>query len=144
MIKVEKVYSHELDELSSLYYQLGNKKSNMEDMEEIFLEIDNNPNYRLLGVKVDKKLVGTAMVIICNDLFFKCRPFVLVENVIVGKEYQRQGFGTILFKEIEKIAKDNDCYCIMFLSNKNRINSHKFYNTLGYTQQDNLAFKKYL
>lgn len=144
MTTVERISSNELEKLSMLYYQLDEMESNLKKMKNAFLNIENNPDYYLLGVKFGKELVGTAMAIICYDLYCECKPFMVIENVIVDKEYQRKGYGTILFNEIESIAKTRDCYFIMLLSNRKRNNSHRFYRKLGYVSDDNLAFKKYL
>lgn len=144
MVKVEKIKESELEELSKLYFQLGNKESNKYKMKDIFKIINNNPQYFLLGIKNEEVLIGTAMVIVCNDLFFNCQPFIVIENVIVSEKHQRKGYGSLLFKEIDRIAQENNCYYIMLLSNKRRQNSHEFYKKMGYKSNDNLAFKKYL
>lgn len=144
MVKVEKIKESELEELSKLYFQLGKKESNKYKMKGIYEKINNNPQYYLLGVKNDGVLIGTAMVIVCNDLFFNCQPFMVIENVIVSEKHQRKGYGSLLFKEIDRIAQDNNCYYIMLLSNKKRHKSHEFYKKMGYKSDDNLAFKKYL
>ncbi len=144
MVRVEKIMQDELEELSLLYYQLANKVSNIDIFKDIFYEIENNRNYFLLGVKIDDRLIGTAMAIVCYDLFFECRPFMIVENVVIDEKFQRKGYGTILFEEIEKIASENNCYYIMLLSHRKRVESHKFYMKLGYSSEDNFAFKRYL
>ncbi len=144
MVKVEKIKESELNELSKLYFELGNKESNKYKMKEIFDIINSNPQYYLLGIKNEGILIGTAMVIVCNDLFFNCQPFIVVENVIVSEKHQRKGYGSLLFEEIDRIAKENNCYYIMLLSNKRRQKSHEFYKKMGYKSDDNLAFKKYL
>lgn len=143
MVKVEKIKASELEQLSKLYCQLVNKESLMEKMIESFYKIDNSPNYYLLGVKEENKLIGSAMAIICYDLVKDCRPFMVIENVIIDKDYRGKGNGGILLKKIEEIAKENNCYYIMLLSNKNRIKSHHFYTKHGYSC-DNIGFKKYL
>ena len=144
MVKVEKIKESELEKLAELYYQLGNKESDIYKMKTVFKMINNNPDYYLLGVKTNGLLVGTAMTIICRDLFFNCQPFIVIENVIIDKEYQRKGYGSLLFSKIHNIAKENKCYYIMLLSNRKRQTSHEFYKKMGYESDDNLAFKKYL
>lgn len=144
MLRIEKVNESELEQLSNLYFQLGNKESNKNKIKDAFQKIDNSTEYYLLGVKKNDILIGTAMVIICRDLFFNCQPFIVVENVIIDKKYHRKGYGRLLFEEINRIAQSNNCYYIMLLSNKKRQNSHEFYKKMGYKSEDSFAFKKYL
>lgn len=144
LIKIEKINQAELDELSLLYYDLVKKESIKNKMIGSFQKINQNPNYYLLGVKTDDKLIGSAMAIICYDLIGECRPFMVIENVIIAKDYRGKGYGSILLKKIEDIAKEHNCYYIMLISNKNRKNSHKFYKKLGYNCDSNVGFKKYL
>ncbi|WP_069649969.1 GNAT family N-acetyltransferase [Caloranaerobacter ferrireducens] len=144
MVSIESIKESELDDLSLLYEELTCKKSDMDKIYNVFSTIKNNPNYFLLGVKYYNKLIGSAMAIICNDLTGECRPFMVVENVIIKKEFRQKGFGKKLFEHIENIAKRHNCYFIMFVSNIKRVGSHKFYEKLGYNSKNNLAFKKYL
>nr|WP_243414882.1 GNAT family N-acetyltransferase [Sporosalibacterium faouarense] len=144
VVVIEKINESDLDSLSALYRQLGGKESNKEEIEKVFHLIDSNPDYYLLGIKNETKLVGSAFAIICNDLYYQCKPFMVIENVIVDEKHQRRGYGTILFEKIEQIAKKHKCYFIMLLSNKKRNSSHKFYRKLGYIGDESIAFKKYL
>ncbi|WP_427339682.1 GNAT family N-acetyltransferase [Caloranaerobacter sp. DY30410] len=144
MVKIENVKESELEDLSLLYEELTCKKSDMNNIYKVFSTIKDNPNYFLLGVKYYNKLIGSAMAVICNDLTGECRPFMVVENVIIKKEFRQKGFGKKLFEYIENIAKSYNCHFIMFVSNIKRVSSHKFYEKLGYNSKNNLAFKKYL
>ncbi|EOD01552.1 GNAT family N-acetyltransferase [Caldisalinibacter kiritimatiensis] len=143
MVTVEKIKKKELNSLSKLYSQLVNEESIMSNMIKAFNSIENNPNYYLMGVKLNQKLIGSAMAIICYDLVRECRPFMVIENVIIDKNYRGNGYGGTLINKIEDIAKKKNCHYIMLLSNKNRAKSHKFYSKHGYNC-DNIGFKKYL
>ncbi|KNF07211.1 sortase [Gottschalkia purinilytica] len=144
MTTIERVKESELADLSRLYYQLVSKNTNINTLKKVFNKIKSNPSHYLLGVKINKKLVGTATVILCNDLTGECRPFIVVENVIIDENYRGKGYGKMLFKKIEQIANENNCHYIIVVSNKSRKISHKFYTNLGFNSKDNLAFKKYL
>ncbi|HOV70464.1 MAG TPA: GNAT family N-acetyltransferase, partial [Clostridia bacterium] len=50
-----------------------------------------------------------------------CRPFMVLENVIVSQPYRRTGIGRKLMEYIEKYARSVNCnYYIMFVSRANR------------------------
>ncbi|WP_425447682.1 GNAT family N-acetyltransferase [Dethiothermospora halolimnae] len=143
MVTVDRIQKKELKELSLLYNQLGSSNLYIEKLNREFDKIASNNNYFLLGIKENNRLIGSALTIICLDLFNDCRPFMIVENVVIDKENRHKGYGTILFNKIENIAKRYNCYFIMLLSNKKRTKSHKFYKKIGY-DNNSLGFKKYL
>src|SRR5690606_21875315 len=87
--------------------------------------------------------VGTAMAILCYDLVGECNTFILVENVVVDPDYQRQGIGRLLMKTIEDFGQQNECKYIILVSEMERHGSHRFYESLGYTS-DQQGFKKRL
>jgi len=84
------------------------------------------------------------MGILCLDLVGECRPFMIIENVIVSFDYRNKGIGKILFNEIEMIAKALDCYYIFFVSGENRKIVHRFYESAEYNKDKVKGYKKYL
>ncbi|MFD2877411.1 GNAT family N-acetyltransferase [Paenibacillus rhizoplanae] len=63
---------------------------------------------------VDGELLGSLMGIVCQDLVGDCRPFMVIENVVVSSRARRQGLGKKLMTAIEAIAHERDCYYIIF------------------------------
>ncbi len=144
MILVEKIKEDDLWQLSKLYSELVEKKSSITKMMKVYSKLNKDSNYYLLGLKINDKLIGSAMTIICYDLTMNCRPFMVVENVIIANKYRNNGYGTVLFNKIENIAKKYECYYIVLISSKKRNKFHGFYKKLGFNSKDNLAFKKYI
>ena len=113
-------------------------------MTDNFKIISTDNNYILLGARYNDKLAGSLMGIICYDLVGDCKPFMVIENVIVTAAYRGKGIGKLLINEIERIGKTRNCYYTMFVSGIHRIDAHKFYQSTGYNPDTVKGFKKYL
>ncbi|SHN56246.1 GNAT family N-acetyltransferase [Desulfovibrio litoralis] len=142
-MKIEKANLSDVEELSSLYYQLTKKYPEHNKMKPIFDLISKDKNYYLLvALNQENKAVGTAMGVICYDLIDLCAPFMLIENVVVSESYRGQGIGKMLMLELEAIAYSNKCALIILVSGNARKEAHTFYENLGYPMVK--GFKKKL
>jgi len=144
MIKIMKIAEQDLKDLKILYEELTDNKSNYKKMVQSFRLIEQNKDYIILAAKYNGKLVGSLMGIICYDLVEECKPFMVIENVIVLSEFRGLGIGKEMMIEIEKIGKERDCFYTMFVSGLKRKDAHKFYESLGYKIDQVQGFKKYL
>ena len=107
--------------------------------------INLDKDYLLIGAKDDNgNLVGSLLGIICKDLGGDCRPYIIVENVIVKSSYRGMGIGKVLMTFIEDFARMKNCYFTMLVSAFRRKDSHKFYESIGYANDVVKGFKKYL
>lgn len=134
----------DLLELSLLYQQLGPNIRHFDKMKEILLCIQSNQAHILLGAKKDGRLVGTLAAIMCNTLFGKCNPFLVVEDVVVNESERRCGIGKALMDRLEEIAKQKNCSYIILLTDIDRPDAQKFYTSLGYKSEPYKGFKKIL
>lgn len=144
MIEIKRIESNDLKDLSLLFEELSGKKTDFEIMVKSFELINRNEDYIVLGANYDGKLVGSLMGIICYDLVGECKPFMVIENVIVSGNLRGKGIGKKLMTEIERIGKEKNCYYTMFVSGFQRKEAHKFYESLGYKLDEVQGFKKYL
>lgn len=145
MVTIDKILPDDLIELSNLYEELSGNKTNMVKMKESYYRINANPDYVLIGAKDDNRnLVGSLLGIVCHDVVGDCRPFMVLENVIVKSNCRGLGIGKKLMNFIEDYCRERNFYYIIFVSSKNRKESHKFYESLGYDINAVQGFKKYL
>jgi GNAT superfamily N-acetyltransferase len=144
MVSIQPIKIDDLKELAELYRQLAGKKTNARKMKRSYQWMESNPDYILLGAKSDGELQGSLMGVVCHDLVGECRPFMVIENVIVSRGCRRQDVGTALMQTMEKIARRRDCFYIMFVSKTRRKEAHRFYESLGYRLDAVQGFKKYL
>lgn len=146
MITIEKITYDNLSDLANLYEELLGRKTNLEKFNESFEWINSNKDYVLIGAKDDKgNLVGSLLGIVCKDIGgYECKPFIVIENVIVKSGYRGMGIGKALMNFIEDFARKRNCYFTMLVSAFSRKDAHKFYESIGYAKDVVQGFKKYL
>ncbi len=144
MYVIDKINHEDLNSLAGLYYELSGRETDINKMKEIFSSMESNPDYIILGVKEKDNLVGSLMGVVCKDLLGDCKPFIVIENVIVSSKYRGKGIGKKLIVNIEEVARRRGCSYIMFVSAKERSKAHKFYEKIGYKLDMVQGFKKYL
>ncbi|MNZ70717.1 putative acetyltransferase [compost metagenome] len=83
------------------------------------------------------------MGIICQDIVGDCRPFMVIENVVVSNHIRRQGIGQKLMAKIEGIARERNCYYIIFVSGGQRKEAHAFYEKLGFKDEKVEGYRKH-
>lgn len=141
-MKIERLSENDLVSLSEIFHQIWGEVSSLEKMKSTLSRIKENPAYVLLAAKHGNQLVGFAMGVICEELYGECKPFMVVEDVIVDERHRQKGAGASLMKELEKSAKDYECCQIIFVTESNRKEALCFYNALGYEYEPYKGFKK--
>ena len=84
----------------------------------------------IISIEESGKEVAHAYLYILANLHD--RPFGLMEDVYVAESYRSKGLGTMLIKELIKIAKQNDCYKLIGTSRHEREKVHGLYERLGF------------
>jgi len=143
MLKIDKISVYDLPELAVLFKELSGNDQFIEKMEKSFSFIEKNENYILLGARINDRLAGSLMGIVCYDLVDDCRPFMLIENVVVSENFRGKGIGRELMRAIENICVDRNCYYTIFVSGAQRKEAHKFYESIGYRLDAVQGFKKF-
>ncbi len=145
MIHIERLTPVDGEALTGLYRELSGKTTDIEKMNHNLDWISANQDYFLIGAKDEKgNLLGSLMAIMGRDIVGSCRPFMVLENVIVAEKYRGHGIGTQLYQWIEAIALHYNCYYIEFVSALERKAAHRFYEKQGYKPGVVRGFKKYL
>ncbi len=141
---IRRLFENDLQSLVKLYKQFWGEESNLEKMKMKFKEIKDNPNYIFLCAIIDETIVGSITGIICEELYGKCKPFLIMEDLVVDKKDRNMGIGRALMIELEKISKKWDCTQILFITEANRKDAISFYESLGYNSKSHVGFKKKL
>jgi len=145
MITVRSAQRDDLHALCTLIEQLMDQPSQYDKAAATLQLILADPAYTLLAAEADGEVAGTVMGIRCYDLASECRPFMVVENVIVSAKYRGQGIGRRLMEELETRARLENCAYIILVSGAQRAAAHALYRSLGYNRQgETLGFRKYL
>lgn len=144
MIVVAPIAATDLTALKALFLDLSDHETDDARLAANFRLTADDPDYILLGAKLDGKLVGFMMGIVCLDFVGSCRPFLVVENVVVSQAARRQGVARLLWEEMEAQARKRDCYYVILVSGDWREEAHRFYASVGFGADKFRGFKKYL
>ena len=134
----------DLAELALLYECFWDEKSDPGKMNDMFSRLDADPAYiHLCYIGENGRMVGTVMGIVCHELYGECRPFMVLENMVVKPDMRKKGIGRELFLELEKRAGLARCSQIILVTEKSRRDACSFYESLGFMKQ-NTGYKKKL
>lgn len=103
-----------------------------------------DPHYRFLVGKINGTIVAYASMILFHNLFDGLRPIATLWYVCVSKTFRGCGVGTQLFQEIERIARAEQVEIITLTCLTENEKAQKFYRSLGYKEDKEKAFVKYL
>ena len=132
-IEINFLRKNDLEGLKKLYEQGFESSSfNNENVHRTYEIIKDNTSYNILCAKIDGIVVGSVMGVACYELFGECKPFMVIENVVVLKEFRKQGIAKRLMVQLEKRAVELNCSMIIFVSSAHRIGAHKLYESLGF------------
>jgi GNAT superfamily N-acetyltransferase len=145
MVNIKILTPDDGEKLAELYQQLCGVVTELDKMKGNIGWIAANKDYYLIGaINNHGRLLGSLMGIVCRDIVGSCRPFMVLENVIVALGYRGHGIGTQLLSRIESIARERNCFYVMFVSSCDRKAAHRFYEKSGYRLDAVQGFKKYL
>jgi ribosomal protein S18 acetylase RimI-like enzyme len=141
---IRRLKNEDLPALARLYVQFWNEGTSLGRMQETFRRLKDDPDYVFLVADIDDEIAGSLMGIICEELYGECRPFMVIEDVIVDLEFRQQGIGSALMREIEVYAISRNCNYIIFVSEVERTDALPFYRSIGYAPEKYRGFKKRL
>lgn len=134
----------DMKKLAKLYAQFWGERSDVGKMRALFDRLRERDDYILLGAEEDGKLAGSVSGIVCQELYGDCRPFVVVENMIVDERYRRRGIGRKLLAELEDRARAKGCGQVILVTEHDRKDACAFYESAGFHPTANAGFKKTL
>lgn len=114
-------------ELLSQLTTITNK--NYESFISIFNILDADINSHCIVIEHNNRIIGHLKVIIEPKFGHNYRPVSHFEDIVIDKEYQKKGLGSILLQIIHKISKEYNCYKIIANCNNDVI---KFYQKNNY------------
>lgn len=142
-MEIRNMIRTDIPQLAMLYQQFWDEHSNILAMENQFDRLSKDKRYILLSAIIDDRLVGSVMGIICQDLYGNCKPFLVLENMIVDHGSRRKGIGKSLVHRLEEIAISQDCSQIILVTELERDDACLFYEACGF-QTNNKGYKKKL
>ncbi|MDP4090326.1 MAG: GNAT family N-acetyltransferase [Bacillota bacterium] len=139
---IEKIKIDDIPDLLQLYTELTPYKIPIEDSIRIYEEILRDNQYLILVAKDVDKIVGSILAVSCKCLSCGGDNFLVLEDVIVKEELRGKGIGKMLMKKIDEFAVANHCLYAIVVSSAHRKGAHKFYESVGFTDEV-IGFRKF-
>ena len=124
---------NDLPQLAELYRRFWNEESDLEAMKKQFRNVSGKDTHILLCAADDDRLLGSVMGVVCEELYGDCRPFLVIENMIVHENARRKGVAAALLHELELRAKERSCTQMILVTESDRNDACGFYESNGFT-----------
>lgn len=124
-------------------YLLLTKDQQVSVLPERIDVISKHPENFLFVVEFEKTVVGTCFITFCLDPMYGFQNYAVLENIVVSDIVRGKGVGKFLMQEVESFCFSKDCTKLMFLSSSKRIDAHRFFKAMGYSQDIKKGFVKY-
>ncbi|AFQ44714.1 GNAT family N-acetyltransferase [Desulfosporosinus meridiei] len=141
---VREMITEDIPQLAQLYKQFWNEESRIEKMYEGLKKLQKSGSHIMLSAVEGNQLMGSVMGVICGEIYGDCRPFMVLENMIVDECCRNNGVGKLLIAELEKKGIEKNCSQIILVTDRNRIDACKFYESAGYDPKTHIGYKKKL
>lgn len=142
MRTIRRANASDVEAIQKLYSEL-NTLSSPTVLPERITAVAATDHTHLLVCDDDGDVIATALVCLCQDVMFGNQPFALIENVIVGSDFQREGIGKSLMDYIEDFCLQQNCSKIMLQTNSENRAARDFYSAMGYDPDAKIGFIKY-
>ena len=86
------------------------------------------------------EIVGSCMIAVVPNLTRGCRPYAVIENVVVRPDCRRLGIGRALIDRALDRAWEQRCYKVMLMSEADNASAHRFYRSCGFDPDRKQAF----
>lgn len=97
--------------------------------EKILKSILDNPDYCLCVAEGKEGLLGTALLLVQQNLSHGGRPYAHLENVVTDIRHRRKGIGLAMVKYLIERAKEKGCYKVILNCETKNIS---FYEKCGF------------
>lgn len=118
---------------------LGSQRERCEDplpesYIKAFREIEADPNNELIVAELEGEVIGTLQLTYTPSISFQGGKRCTVESVRVDEKLRGQGIGREMMQWTIERAKENGCASIQLTTNHDRVDAHRFYESLGFSK----------
>jgi len=100
----------------------------------------DDPGYHILICEEMGKIVSSVTLVIIKNLTRQMRPHALIENMVTSPDYRNKGYARLLLNQAIEMAREQNCYRIMFISGSKNESTLSFYRNSGFTDTEKSAF----
>lgn len=123
----------DLVQLKQLFSQLiDNVHPTIHSMEDVMLDIYDDNHNRVFVVEVNGRIVGTAQVIIYENLIRTPKRKAIVDSVIVDESMRGLNLGKQLLTHLIDYCKSLHVGKISLVSSYRRYVAYSFYRSMGF------------
>lgn len=105
-------------------------------------EMGRSEQVRVFGYDRGGRIVGMVTVGRIPGLSYDCRPFGVIENVVVDDSERRKGIGTELVRCAIDQARAWTCYKVVLETGSRKEATLRLYESCGLTRGEKTAFIK--
>jgi len=98
-----------------------------------FREIEHDPNNELIVAEIDGEVVGSLQLTFTPSISFQGGKRATVESVRVDENCRGRGIGRQMMHWAIERSKQEGCISLQLTSNAARIDAHRFYESLGFS-----------
>lgn len=87
----------------------------------------------VVGAFFESRLVGTCTVNLCANLSWSCRPYAIIENVIVSRDFRKRGVGKAILEYAKTFSGRAGCYKVALMTGSKDPATLRFYESAGFS-----------
>jgi GNAT superfamily N-acetyltransferase len=106
----------------------------LEDAVSIWNQLSNYEGSAIFVGEQQKTLVTTCTLVVVPNLTRGGLPYALIENVVTGSSYRKQGYAGTVLKHAIAAAWKLNCYKVMLLTGSKDPATLRFYQEVGFEQ----------
>ena len=117
---------------------LGEQRERLEDpLPECYVrafgDIEADPNNELIVAELDGEIIGTFQLTFTPSLSHQGSKRCTVESVRVDQKHRGKGIGREMMQWAIERAREKGCVSMQLTTHQDRINAHRFYESLGFS-----------
>ena len=107
---------------------------------QLWDNILKDPDYHILIGEESGQIVSSVTLVIIKNLTLQMKPNAIIENIVTLPPYRNKGYARLLLNKAIEMAKEKNCYSIMFVSGSKNDENLKFYINSGFSNTEKAAF----
>jgi GNAT superfamily N-acetyltransferase len=111
--------------------------------EQALAAITADPNQALYVAELDGAPIGTLQLTFIPGIMRQGMWRGLVESVHIAPDHRNKGYGSAMMRWAIERCRERGCGMVQLTSNKKRVDAHRFYQALGFSQSHE-GFKLFL
>ena len=121
----------DVDQILSLQTQIYRLDKTAGDAKEHLIKQLKGDSCDVLVARENGNTVATVTIYYI-EVAARARPYAFLEGLVVDKNARGKGIGTALFEKCIELARQKNCYKMIFTSGADRTDAHNFFEKLGF------------